>query len=200
MRTVLRHWDSLDDDKRRDLLTRALDGADTLASSISTWEEATTDARVVLSEPVEVAETPEDGDRGPDLGSPGRVRLSTIATERSSEGFTARVVLDDGRASASGETRTSAGRRSEDRSIVRATLEALTRRLGEGVEVDDVDVVQAGEERVALVALTSGRQVLLGSALVTSDDHEAMSRATLDALNRVAAKPGSEGHSKNRRP
>ncbi len=205
MRTVLRHWDALDDDKRRELLTRALDGADTLAASISTWAEAAKNGEASVSATVQDAEVsssagaPGGANRGGDAGGMARPRLRAIATERSSDRFTARVVLDDRGEPASGETTTSAGRRSEERSIARATLDALARRLDLGVEVDDVDVVEAGGERVALIALSSGRQSLLGSAMVTSDDHEAVSKATLDALNRVVGKPRSASHDRSSR-
>jgi hypothetical protein len=79
------------------------------------------------------------------------------------------------------------------RAVAQATLRAVEQGLGGSsgqlrAEVDRVDLVGAGADRVAVVlvsVLTSrGAERHAGAALVTGDSRQAVIRATLAAVNR----------------
>jgi hypothetical protein len=76
--------------------------------------------------------------------------------------------------------------------IARATLDAISELLGLPAEVEFVTVSTMGTRRMAAcvvqVAVPGiGELVLTGSALVRSDEADAVARAVLDALNRRLA-------------
>jgi hypothetical protein len=76
--------------------------------------------------------------------------------------------------------------------IARATLDAVSELLGLPAEVEFVTVSTMGNRRMAAcvvqVAVPGiGELVLTGSALVRSDEADAVARAVLDALNRRLA-------------
>src|SRR5450432_2033115 len=76
--------------------------------------------------------------------------------------------------------------------IARATLDAISELLGLPAEVEFVTVSTMGNRRMAAcvvqVAVPGiGELVLTGSALVRSDEADAVARAVLDALNRRLA-------------
>jgi hypothetical protein len=76
--------------------------------------------------------------------------------------------------------------------IARATLDALSELLGLPAEVEFVLVSTMGARRMAACVIQVavpgiGELVLTGSALVRSDEADAVARAVLDALNRRLA-------------
>src|SRR5450432_976490 len=76
--------------------------------------------------------------------------------------------------------------------IARATLDAISELLGLPAEVEFVTVSTMGTRRMAACVIQIavpgvGELVLTGSALVRSDDADAVARAVLDALNRRLA-------------
>jgi hypothetical protein len=76
--------------------------------------------------------------------------------------------------------------------IARATLDALSELLGLPAEVEFVTVSTMGTRRMAACVIQVavpgiGELVLTGSALVRSDEADAVARAVLDALNRRLA-------------
>lgn len=134
---------------------------------------------------------------GDDLALMGRTRrrLTTVGVERSREGFTVRIGLELAGDVLMGEDHCAAGRPFELRAVVRATLQACKELLVVPVELDQVIVKDLGVLRYALVSLSVGREVLAGSAVVRLDEHDAVARATLDALNRVLGEvPASATH------
>jgi hypothetical protein len=120
----------------------------------------------------------------PRRGGP-RGRLASLALSRSDEDFVANVSLDRADVSLVGECRSALGLESEHRSVAVATLDAVTPLLRSRVVVEDVDIIQVGGSRVAVVLLAKGDDTLVGSALVRVDEDDAVARSTLDALNRL---------------
>ncbi len=127
------------------------------------------------------------------LEKPGerRRRLSGIAIERSNERFHARVALELGGDVLVGESDSPTERGFEYRSVARATLHGLRELLAQDVHLDSVQVLSMGNSRLAVVTLGRAGETLVGSALVRLDDHDAIARATLDAVNRTIAEPGT---------
>lgn len=75
------------------------------------------------------------------------------------------------------------------RVVASATVAALGELLGRSCQVESAMVVRAGQRDVALSVLTMsvprvGEQVLTGTAVVRSDEADAVARSVLDALNR----------------
>jgi hypothetical protein len=125
------------------------------------------------------------------LETPGsrRRRLSAIAIERSNERFHARVALELGGDVLVGESDSPTERGFEYRSVARATLQGLSELLSEDLHLDSVQVLPAGSSRLAVVTLGREGETLVGTALVRLDEHDAIARATLDAVNRTIAAP-----------
>jgi signal transduction histidine kinase len=154
-----RHWNDLDQDRRTELLERALVNVEDLAATI-------------------------DEVHGPSDEGVGRVRLEEIELARTRTGPRAQVVLSVDGAVRRGEGRAE-GPGKAPSAVVEATLDALRSVVGAGVIVEEVDVVSCGEEQVAAVVLSWGGRRLAGSALAGFDEAGALCRATLHALNRA---------------
>lgn len=118
-------------------------------------------------------------------GRSRRRKLSSLAVARSDKGFTAKVTLDLDGDALMGEIEAPSGRRFELRSVGLAVLDALGKLLEFEVQLDSVDLLQVGDSRLAIVQLNTETESLVGSALVRYDEHDAIARATLDALNRL---------------
>jgi hypothetical protein len=235
--TVLRHWASLDEDRRRELLVRASEAVEELAAVVEQMEAGTraawelehtladeagiaaarvdadlsgiTSVRVLVdsSHDPETARTQVmqvararlgwdvdpsriDVVRPPMAATLGdRKRLSSVITERLGDKFMTRVTIERGDDTLVGESHVGASRRQERYSAVQATLDALREVFADDVAIAELEVIEIGTDRVAVVALNTRHGPLLGSALVRLDDHDALSRATLDALNRVLDRP-----------
>ena len=154
-----RHWNDLDQDRRTELLDRALVNVEDLAATI-------------------------DEVHGPFEEGQGRVRLEEIEVTRTRAGLRAGVALSVGGALRRGQGRAE-GTGMAHRAVVEAMLDALRSVVGPGVVVEEVDFASCAEERVAAVVLSRGGRLLAGSALAGSDDAGALCRATLQALNRA---------------
>jgi hypothetical protein len=115
--------------------------------------------------------------------------LSAIAIERSNERFYARVVLELGGDVLVGESDSPTEPSFEYRSVARATLQGLNELLSQDLDLDSVQVLPVGSSRLAVVTLGREGEILVGSALVRLDEHDAIARATLDAVNRTIAAP-----------
>lgn len=122
-------------------------------------------------------------------GRAERRKLSSIQTERTQDRFKARIVLELGGDTLVGESDAPTERTLEYRSVARATLESLRKLLRGAIDLESVEVLNSGSHQLALVALRTGKDMLVGSALVKFDHHDAVARATLDALNRHLSAP-----------
>ncbi|HEV2754174.1 MAG TPA: hypothetical protein VG318_00155 [Actinomycetota bacterium] len=122
-------------------------------------------------------------------GRPKRRKLSSLATKRSGDRFTSQVILELDGDLLIGEDDSPSGRRFEPRSVAEAVLDAVRQLVAEPLELGAADFIEMGDCRIAAVAVERASDLLLGSALVTLDEHDAIARATLDAVNRVL--PGS---------
>ncbi len=125
------------------------------------------------------------GQQGAANGRPKRRKLASLATKRCGDRFTAQVILELGGDLLIGEDDSPAGRRSEHRSVAEAVLDAVRRLVGVSLELGSADFVEMGDCRIAAVAVERRDELLLGSSVVTFDEHDAIARATLDAVNRL---------------
>jgi hypothetical protein len=122
-------------------------------------------------------------------GRPKRRKLSSLATKRSGDRFTSQVILELDGDLLIGEDDSPAGRRFESRSVAEAVLDAVRQLIAEPLELGSAELLELADCRVAAVVVQRTNDLLLGSALVTLDDHDAIARATLDAVNRLLASP-----------
>jgi hypothetical protein len=123
----------------------------------------------------------------PGNGRSRRRRLASLSVTRSDDGFSARVTLELNGDVLLGEVEGSSGRRFEMRSIALAVLDGLGDLIGSQAQLDSVNLLQVGDTRLAIVQLNTSTDSLIGSALVRYDEHDAVARATLAAVNRVVA-------------
>ena len=122
-------------------------------------------------------------------GRPKRRKLSSLATKRSGDRFTSQVILELDGDLLIGENDSPLGRRFEHRSVAEAVLDAVRRLSAVPLELGSADFVEMGDCRVAAVVVERPDELLLGSAAVTLDEHDAIARATLDAVNRLLVAP-----------
>ena len=125
-------------------------------------------------------------------GTPKRLqrrRLSSLATERTTDRFKARVVLELAGDTLEGESDSPNEKAFTLRSVARATLHSLRELMPRALALESVHLFNTGSHELAIVALTHGDRTLVGSALVRVDEHDAIARATLDAVNRSVAAP-----------
>ena len=116
---------------------------------------------------------------------PNRRKLSSLATKRYGERFTAQVTLELQGDALIGEVEVPSGRRFEYRSVSRAVLESVRRLIPYALQLENVDIFNFGADRLAVVSVSSRSETLVGSAFVRTDELDAIARATLDAINRV---------------
>ena len=118
-----------------------------------------------------------------------RRKLSSVATERTQNRFKARVVLELSGDTLVGESDSPSEKTFEFRSVARATLDSLRKLMTGRIDLELVDVLNSGSHQLAVVALRYDHGTLIGTALVKLDHHDAIARATLDALNRYLSAP-----------
>lgn len=118
-------------------------------------------------------------------GRPKRRKLASLATKRAGDRFTSQVILELDGDLLIGEDDSPAGRRSEHRSVAEAVLDAVRRLVAVPLELGSADFVEMGDCRIAAVVVERRDELLLGSSVVTFDEHDAIARATLDAVNRL---------------
>lgn len=121
-------------------------------------------------------------------GRPKRRKLASLATKRSGDRFTSQVILELDGDLLIGEDDAPAGPRSEHRSVAEAVLDAARRLVSVPLELGSADFVEMGDCRIAAVVVERRDELLLGSSVVTFDEHDAIARATLDAVNRLLAR------------
>ncbi|HEX2196347.1 MAG TPA: hypothetical protein VHJ76_05410, partial [Actinomycetota bacterium] len=122
-------------------------------------------------------------------GRPKRRKLSSLATKRAGGRFTSQVILELDGDLLIGEDDSPAGTRFEHRSVAEAVLDAVRRLASEPLELASADFVEMGDCRIAAVVVERAAGTLLGSSVVTLDEHDAIARATLDAINRLLVTP-----------
>ena len=115
---------------------------------------------------------------------PARRRLASIMTERTQSAFKTRVTLEMPGDVLIGESESHPGQLFEHRSVARAIVIGLKDLLSFPVEVEAVNLIRQADRALAIVFLERESDRLVGSAIVHTDEHDAIARATLDALNR----------------
>jgi len=114
-----------------------------------------------------------------------RRRLASLSTERADGRFLARVALDLGGDRLVGASEAPTVRKLECRSVAAAIIDGLSELTNDSIHLDEVQLVAMGEARLAVVVLNRDSTSLVASALVRWDEHDAIARATLHALNRL---------------
>ncbi len=156
--------------------------ADTLDRVLDVIRDETGES--LARDSVEILHTGRDASR-----SAQRRRLSSLATERTPDHFKARVVLELAGDTLEGESESPNERAFTLRSVARATLHSLRELMPRALALESVHLFNTGTHDLAIVALTHGDQTLVGSAVVRVDEHDAVARATLDAVNRSVTAP-----------
>jgi hypothetical protein len=118
--------------------------------------------------------------------------IAAITTRTAGAEADASVVVKTGDASYDGRSIGPSTMSHRHTLIARATLDAVSELLGLPAEVEFVTVSTMGTRRMAACVIQVavpgiGELVLTGSALVRSDEADAVARAVLDALNRRLA-------------
>lgn len=121
-----------------------------------------------------------------------RPALATVSWTTDGTRSTCRIEIDGADGLVMGEADGGATSRSRARLAAAATVDALrnakTLDSDTTLDVADVLVTELSERRVALVMLVrlrgTAEELLVGSALVRSDESDAVARATLDAFSR----------------
>lgn len=163
------HWDTIEDERRVELFERALMNVDDLATAIDDV------GRSALAAP---------------NGLPfRRTGLAGLEVTRQRDEFVIVISLERGGKRLVGRARVSPGRAAEQRAVARALLEALRGGGAEHNSLESAEVIEVGGDRVAVVMLSRGSSALMGAALVVVDEHDAIARAALHALNRTLEAP-----------
>ena len=118
-----------------------------------------------------------------------RRKLSSLSLERGPTAFSVRASLELSGDVLLGESVSPQGKLFERRAIVDAVLEGVQELIGFPLELERVYVLSDIDHQIAVVVLSRAEEILVGSAVVRQDEHDAIARATLDAVNRFAAPP-----------
>ena len=145
--------------------------------------------KVAESKTIRIDEDKVQVIRVDDGGRAQRRKLSALTTERTTERFKAKVMLELAGDVLVGEGDSPLGVAFERRSLVGATLHGLQELLAFPIDLHAVRLVEDGGRPVALVTLIKGDDLLSGSAAINGDEHLAIVRATLDAVNRFTQLP-----------
>lgn len=121
-------------------------------------------------------------------GQPARRRIASLSANRYDEEFSVQVTLELYGDVLVGQSACPRGRRSELRATALATTEAARELLQFAVTIEAVSVFELGSIHTILVVLNRGPDALVGAAIVRDDVHDAVARATLDAINRFIAR------------
>jgi hypothetical protein len=138
---------------------------------------------------VSVVQFDEPDDGGDGEVAPARPVVSSITMRTTGDTAETSIHVTLAGHTFEGSATGAASTAARPRLAARATLEALRELLGTPAEVEHAAVVQVGGRSVAVCLLTlsvpkAGEQLVTGSALVRSDDIDAVARSVLDALNR----------------
>ncbi len=121
-----------------------------------------------------------------------RASIVEISTDTRGINTTVRVVLAKSGRTEEGEAQGASTVDSLHRLSAQATLQAISKLLGEGIylALEHVAVQRAGDQEIVLATVRfagkEGTVDLAGSAVVTSQHVDAVARAVLDAVNRRA--------------
>ena len=127
-------------------------------------------------------------------GEHRRRRLMSLTSERVEDRFVVRVVLELAGDLIVGQSEGRAKtRRAEQELVVEAVVDGLSELLDFTPVVEAVDLLTTGTTEVCIVALDSPRGTMAGAARLKLDEHDAIARATLDALNRPSLRPVRPG-------
>lgn len=125
----------------------------------------------------------------PGNGRPPRRRLASLGIERVNGSIRARVALESGGDLLMGEVESGAGAMLELRAVAHAVLDGVDELLDFEVQLEVTEIQKRGDHEIAMVTLVRDTDRLVGAALVRTNPHEAVARATLDALNRFLSRP-----------
>lgn len=116
-----------------------------------------------------------------------RRRLMSLTTERLEDRFIVRVVLELTGDLLMGDSAGVARKPKDERHLVaEAVINALTDVLDFTPLLDSAESIYEDGVGLAVVALDSGTGTLIGTARLRQNEHDAIARATLDAINRAA--------------
>jgi hypothetical protein len=116
-----------------------------------------------------------------------RRKLTSLSFDRSSEAFSVRAALELSGDILMGESASPQGTMFERRAISEAIVKGTTELIDFPIAVQRVYIISDVENQIAVVILARRDEILVGSAVVRQGEHDAIARATLDALNRFAA-------------
>jgi hypothetical protein len=125
-------------------------------------------------------------------GQVRRRKLSSLTTHRSDGNFGARVMLDLGGDVLVGEADRPAVAPIEYRLVAEAVLAGVTELVPGNLGLGSVEIVQFEGSRFVVVTVIVDSRMLVGSAMAQYDEHAAIARAVLDALNRVIGRSALE--------
>ncbi|HEV3472590.1 MAG TPA: hypothetical protein VG408_05215 [Actinomycetota bacterium] len=115
-----------------------------------------------------------------------RRRLMSLTTERLEDRFIVRVVLEMAGDLLMGDSGSVAKKPQEEQRIVaEAVINALSEVLDHPPTLDSVESIYDEGVGLALVALESDAGTMIGTARLRQNEHDAVARATLDAINRA---------------
>ena len=121
--------------------------------------------------------------------TPGSARrtLTSLSFDRSDDAFSVRAALELSGDVLMGESASPQGTAFERRAISEAIVKGTTELIDFPIVVQRVYIISDVESQIAVVVLARKNEILVGSAVVRQGEHDAIARATLDALNRFAA-------------
>lgn len=132
------------------------------------------------------AQAAPDARRRPAIGAVcPRVALVSVRIARGGERFSSEIELGYGDHTYAGRASAGGDDFAEVRCTAESVLQAVRPLLSEPVEFASVDTFTLEGCLAVLASLTRARDILVGSALIRKDLHDAVARAVLDALNRV---------------
>ena len=170
LETLRTHGSSLDETRRTELVERALAGVSDLSAHLENGGRPA-GAPPPPPPPLRPLET-------------GRLELVGTSISRGPDVFEAAVKLRATGAELVGRAQGRTHASGERRVVAMAVLDALRGSLRQPPAISGIEVVEMGTRSVVLVALDLGHRFVTGTASVTLDIHDAVTRATLDALNR----------------
>lgn len=169
---TLREWKSLGDERLRGLVGRASDSLGTMDMMAGRLVKEAREGRTDIV-------TSREAGREVVQGAP-RARLTVALAEQSDASHLAHIALHHQDSVLLGESEDA----SAENAVVAATLQAVRPLLDFEVRPLEIDFLQVGDLRIAVVVLDRSTDWLIGSALVRRDVSDSLARATLDAVNR----------------
>jgi hypothetical protein len=116
---------------------------------------------------------------------PERTKLCALSVARLDGRFKTRVGLRLQEQTLYGESDGPEGEQYENHSVALATLGATKKLKDFAGELEAVEIMKVGMNRVAVVTFRVDSETYVGSARVRRDEYQAIARAVLDALNRI---------------